>query len=443
MSGLEQRFHDAADCALQHVRGDEVLLANFYAERTDFVRFSQSRLRQPGFVEDCDVSLDLVRGAKRVRRALRLTGSKEIDQDRIAKAVAAAREALESSPEDPQLLINRNVQSTRRVKAGSLPSRTEAVDALAEAGRGRDMVGIYAAGDQGHGFANSLGQRNWDESQSFNLDWCFYHAGDKAAKANYAGFVWDHDRLRAKTGRALDAVAALARPPITIPPGDYRAYLTPAALAELWAWLSWDSFGLAAHKTQSTGLLALLEGRARLSALVTLSEDTAGGAAPGFQEDGFVKPAQVPLLAGGQLQSALVSPRSAAEYGVATNGANGAEAPQSLCMEPGALAEGSLLRALGTGVFVSNLWYLNYSDRNEGRMTGMTRFACLWVEKGEIVAPLNVMRFDDSLYRMLGSQLEALSADRAFLLDPGSYERRSCDSMRLPGALLSELRFTL
>ena len=41
------------------------------------------------------------------------------------------------------------------------------------------------------------------------------------------------------------------------------------------------------------------------------------------------------------------------------------------------------MQSLGTGLWVSNLWYLNYSDRRACRMTGMPRFACLWVENGD------------------------------------------------------------
>jgi predicted Zn-dependent protease len=92
---------------------------------------------------------------------------------------------------------------------------------------------------------------------------------------------------------------------------------------------------------------------------------------------------------------------------------------------------------------VSNLWYLNYSDRNNGRLTGLTRFASMWVENGEIVAPLNVMRFDDGIYSMLGSALESLTAERDMILDTSTYGRRSVDSMRLPGALVSEFKLTL
>ncbi len=46
----------------------------------------------------------------------------------------------------------------------------------------------------------------------------------------------------------------------------------------------------------------------------------------------------------------------------------------------------------------------------------MTRFATFWVEGGRIVAPVNVMRWDDTLYRMLGENLEALTDQPA--VDP-------------------------
>ena len=181
----------------------------------------------------------------------------------------------------------------------------------------------------------------------------------------------------------------------------------------------------------------------RLSPKVTLLENTAAGIAPGFQGEGFVRPASVTLIDAGRLGEALVSPRSAKEYGLASNAANGSESPQSLDLAAGTLAEGEALAALGTGLYVSNLWYLNYSDRPAGRITGMTRFATFWVEGGRIAAPVGAMRFDDSVYRVLGENLLELTRSRDMLLDPSTYEARSTGSARLPGALLAALRFTL
>jgi predicted Zn-dependent protease len=107
------------------------------------------------------------------------------------------------------------------------------------------------------------------------------------------------------------------------------------------------------------------------------------------------------------------------------------------------LEQDDALRRLEEGLYVSNLWYLNFSDRPAGRLTGMTRFATFWVEKGRIVAPVSPMRFDDSIYRILGENLVELTRQRELLLDPSTYGERSTSSARLPGALLKSLRFTL
>ena len=245
---------------------------------------------------------------------------------------------------------------------------------------------------------------------------------------------------------ARAALAHVAKPAKTLAPGPYRAYLAPAAMEEIASMLCWGGFSARALATKQSSLSRMRSengDEARLDPRVTFTEATAEGVAPSFQGEGFVRPERVPLIDAGRLVGSLVSPRTAREFSLAANGANGYEAPEALAMEGGALAAADAMAALGTGLHVGNLHYLNYSDRPAGRMTGMTRFATFWVEKGEIVAPVNVLRFDDTIYRMLGANLEALTAETELILDSGTYRERSLASMRVPGALLSEVAFTL
>jgi predicted Zn-dependent protease len=73
----------------------------------------------------------------------------------------------------------------------------------------------------------------------------------------------------------------------------------------------------------------------------------------------------------------------------------------------------------------------------------MTRFATFWVEDGDIVAPVNVLRFDDTAYHLFGDHLEGLTDTAELLLDPMSYGHRSTASSRLPGAVVGAMRFVL
>ena len=116
---------------------------------------------------------------------------------------------------------------------------------------------------------------------------------------------------------------------------------------------------------------------------------------------------------------------------------------QAPSLEGGELAAADALTALGTGLYVSNLWYLNFSDRPACCITGMTRYACLWVEDGRYVGPIADLRFDDSLYTLLGSKLEALTSTRSYVPETGTYGARNLGGILLPGALIGEFQFTL
>lgn len=436
-------FDDVADALQGLLEKDEVFTASFSAEDSDFVRFNKSDVRQAGTVTQRALSVDLIEGKRHAAGAVTLAGDMELDRPRLADLVKDLRETRQHVPEDPYLLYSTAPSSGERVAKNELPDGAAAVAAVRDAGRGKDLVGIYASGGIHAGFANSFGQRNWYSSYSYNLDWCFYHRADKAVKTNYAGFRWDPTAFGQKVDLAKEQLAALAHAPVTIKPGQYRVFLTPAALYELVGMLSWGGFSLKAHKTKNTPLIRMVEGDARLAPGITISEHTAQGVAPNFQDAGFIRPDRVDLIKAGAYGECLVSPRSAQEYGVPTNGASARETPQSIEVSAGDLPQGEALSRLGTGVWVSNLWYLNYSDRTACRTTGMTRFATFWVEDGQIKAPLNVMRFDETVYRVLGENLVGLTRERDMILDSDTYFRRSTASGRIPGALVNDFAFTL
>lgn len=440
---MQQYFNDVADTLQTLLAGDEVYTATFGGEESDFVRFNKSQVRQAGAVTQREVTVDLIAGRRHAAGSTTLAGDLELDRPRLAELIEDLRETRQHVPEDPYLLYATEPRSGERLAENRLPDGAAAVGAVRDAGKGRDLVGIYAAGGIHTGFASSLGQRNWYTSYSYNLDWCFYHRADKAVKTNYAGFEWDPAVFDHKVALASEQLAAVAHTPIDIKPGRYRVYLAPAALYELVGFLSWGGFGLKAHRTKQTPLLRMIEGEARLAPGVSISEHTAQGVAPNFQGAGFIRPDKVDLIKDGGFAQCLVSPRSAQEYGVPTNGASSREAPESLELSAGDVPQQEALSRLGTGVWVGNLWYLNYSDRTACRTTGMTRFATFWVQDGQIKAPLNVMRFDETVYRVLGENLVGLTAEQEMILNSDTYFKRSTTSGRVPGALVEDFAFTL
>ena len=149
------------------------------------------------------------------------------------------------------------------------------------------------------------------------------------------------------------------------------------------------------------------------------------------------------MVSDGKSSESLTSPRSSLEYSVPHNASSIAEYPYSIDMNAGSVSDDSILSTINNGLYISNLWYLNFSDRNNGRMTGLTRFGCFIIENGKLTAPINTMRFDDSVYSMLGENLIGFTSKRELLIDSGTYEERSTSSARLPGALVNNFKMTL
>lgn len=440
---MKAYFFELVDFALGQLTGTEVLLLKFDGEASDFVRFNHGRVRQPLSVTQNHLALTLIQDQRQQCVTFSLTGNKATDCELLIQQLGVMRYQLPNLPIDPYLLYATDNCDSDQVRRGVLPTIDQAIgDIVDQAGR-LDLVGILSSGPIYRGFANSLGQRNWHEVDAFLFDWSIYQVADKAIKMSYSGTHWDRSQLRSRIESARTQLPYLEKAAVSIEPGEYPAYLSAAAVNELLGLLNWSGFSAKEQHTQQSVLQALVNKERTLSPHITLRENTQLGLAPVFDSVGFVKPDRITLIDAGQHASSLISPRTAKEYGLQANGANESETTQSLELLPGMLDSANLLEQLDEGIYVSNLHYLNFSDRTACRMTGLTRFATFWVEQGEIVAPLNVMRFDDSLYRMLSSHLMGLTRETEWLLSSDTYGQRSVRSSRVPGALLSKLRLTL
>ncbi len=443
-AAMESYFDDLVRYIGSEVAQGEDFSCYFSAEQSDFVRFNHARVRQAGAVEQAYVEIQLIRQKRHAAAEITLSLHLEKDRAHVKKTLEFLRGLLSDLPEDPLFAPKTSSVSSRSVSANAGNASDAMVDAILRHATHTDFVGFLANGPQQRGFADSLGQRNWHEITSFNLEWSLYHQTDKAVKSAFAGLAWDEAQFAQRMQRSRRDLEIIQRPSKRLTPGGYRAFVAPTALSEVVSMLGWGGFSEKARRTRQSPLQKLVEGQQRLSPLLTIRENTTEGLAPTFQSEGYLRPATVELISAGEYRESLVSPPTAREYGIEQNGADtNQESPQSLDMAGGTMEHEDALRRLGTGLYLNNLWYLNFSDRMNCRLTGMTRFASLWVENGEIVAPCEVMRFDDSVYRMLGSNLEALTREREFLPDSATYGGRLTVSQRLPGALIDDLRLTL
>lgn len=435
-------FKALVDWLKQAVTDKEQFHLGYADESSEFVRFNHAQVRQAGQVQQASLNLKLINDGRHADLGITLSGEAALDRQRLADALQQLRETLPLLPRDPYLLLNHNAWQSSNEQRRPLPALAQVLDDISQAADGVDLVGFYAAGPISRGFASSSGAFGWHCANSFNFDFSLFHANGEAVKASYAGHTWDSAEFAARFQQAREQLAFLGRPLHKLAPGQYRAYLAPPALEEIISIITWGGFSAQAIASKGSSLQRLYAGEQSLSPLVTINEQISGSLSQAFSTEGYPR-GDVPLIRAGKAEGQLINSRSAAEYGLSTNGASSDESPSALQMAAGSLAQADILKQLGTGLYISNLWYMNYSDLPAARLTGMTRFATFWVENGEIKAPVSTMRFDDSVYQLLGSQLEALTADRELLLSASTYSQRNTASNLLPGALVKRLTLTL
>ncbi len=420
----------------------EQFTLSYAAESSAFVRFNHAKVRQAGQVQQASIGLKLINEGRHADLHITLAGDPQVDAQRLSEGLQQLRETLPLLPADPYLLLNHNGWQSNNVQSHPLPDTEQVVAQITQAAEGLDLVGFYAAGPISRGFASSSGAFGWHQANSFNFDFSLFHENGQAVKASYAGHDWSSEGFAKRFQQAREQLEFLGRPLRTLAPGQYRAYLAPAALEEIMGMLCWGGFSAQSIASKSSPLQKLYGGDSAFSPLVSLDEKVSGSLSPAFSDEGYPR-SDLALIVDGKAGAQLVGSRSAAEYGLTANGASGGESPSALNMKAGALPDADILKQLGTGLYISNLWYLNFSDQPAARLTGMTRFATFWVENGEIQAPVSTMRFDDSAFSLLGSQLEALTEERELLLSASTYSQRATASALLPGALVSRLTLTL
>jgi len=438
---IEDCFDALVERARTSTTGSERFALSLQAEISDFVRMNRGAVRQAGTVSQTELTCTLVDGARSVSVGLGLSGRADVDRRALDDAIVRARSALTVVPEDPHMLVCDEEGALRVVDDAEATSAEDIVGALLDEAQGLDLVGVLARGPVVRAVATSSGRRGFYARSSYSLDWSVVTPSGRAVKQGLAGTSLDRALLSRKVDEARALTDVLERPPREIARGEARAFLAPEAVAEILDLMSWGGFGQRAIATKTSPLARLAEGATRLASGVSLVEHIGSGRAPPFHSQGFACARKVSLVDDGAFAGALVSPRSAREYGVPHTGHDAQEAPIALELAAGDVEDP--MRALGDGVWLSNLWYLNYSDRRAARVTGMTRFACLVVEDGRPVAPLAPMRFDDSFFRIFGERLRGLTSTRALLLSTSTYERRAIESKLVPGALVDGLRFTL
>jgi hypothetical protein len=77
---MEQLFSQLSETLINSLHNDEQIKLSIDGENSQFVRFSQSKIRQSGLVDDAFLSISLINDGRTCNGSFTLTGNIELDE---------------------------------------------------------------------------------------------------------------------------------------------------------------------------------------------------------------------------------------------------------------------------------------------------------------------------------------------------------------------------
>lgn len=434
-------FHHCSDWVFQNTPLGASTTTSLDAESSLFVRYNNHRVRQNSQVEQATAKVLLTWQQKSYRFSYSLTSQPDDD---LKKLKVPFLKILK----DWDNLLSENVDFKIAPKQSSSLywwseyNPNQILNFISNATSHVDFTGLVTIGPVLNCVRNSNGVNHEFLTELVIVDYSLYD-GPRAVKGLYSARNWNENEFTQRLRQTQSLLEMMKKPRVELKPEAYRVYLGPSAVSEMSQMLNWGAVSQRSYKLGRNPLKRLIEKEALLSPLFSVSEDFSLGMGPQFNSLGEETPPLIQIIQKGSLKNLLTSTKSAIEFNVESNLAEEDEGFRSMSIDTGTLKRDQILSSLGTGIFISNLHYLNWSNPMDARITGMTRYACFWVEKGQIQGPIADLRFDDTLFDLWGEDLESVTDFAELEPQATTYLQRHLGGKRVPGMLIKKMKFTL
>ena len=417
---------------------------NFIGEESEFYRLNDSSLRQGTLVNQAELLIIKNEGRSEKNVSIQLTGDEAIDFQNLEQVfslhfgldLSFSREELGNGPSDD------SEQQTSHVTENKNVPKSKITSVLEEINPDSKIVGLLTTGKifRAHIGADDT-EFKWFEVDRADVDYSIF-SKQASVKEIYSSEHLESMILNQTIEKNLKGIQLLSKEKKNLNPGKLPVYLAPSAVNEVLGMFNWHGVqGSAMAEKQSVFMDLYLRSK-KLSPLFNLRENFDLKLSPRFNTSGEISENIVEIIKKGQLISPLVSSTTHKKYGLTPNAANKNEGIRSGEVLGGTKSEDELISSLREGVYLSNLHYLNWSNKKTASITGMTRYGCYYVSAQGEISPINDMRFNVSLYDIFGDDLVDLSKERTTFCEAGTYGQRELGGMCVPG-MLTQMTFTL
>ncbi len=403
---VAQRGFATCDRVLELVGDRADALATCGQGTNALTRFANSRIHQNMASDDDHVRLRVVVDGGRIAQA----STTRLDRDGLERLVDSTIAAAHLCPRDPDYPGLAPPAQVAEVDHFDEPTAAAGPDARAEVvadfvGAGPDLesAGYCSTDADTHVLCSTTGLRYASRSTMAQVDAIHRAAAVDGPPTDGYGQITSQ-RLADLDGRRVGDLAAAKATgganPTELEPGTYEVVLEPRAVAAMLLFPAWLGFNGKAY-AEGTSFAHL--GEAQFDERVTIFDDGTDPRALGRPYDAEGTPKRrVDLVAAGVTVGLAHDRRSAALAGTESTGSSiGQESyggyPGDLFLEGGDESLEQLIASVERGLLVTDLWYNRILDPKTQVVTGLTRNGLFLIEGGEVVGPVQNLRYTQSV----------------------------------------------
>ena len=401
---LQKNFKRISDNVFSLADGYDAEVSLNFSDSA-LTRFANNIIHQNVAVSNGGISIRLLKGRKEGKVSINLFS----DDKAIAKAIQKAREIVEHSTDNEEILPILDVQKYREIdrfhrKTAELTpdDRADLVSNVVSSCEKENFTaaGIVENSATAIGIANSKGLFAYWDGTGFNFS---LTVEGKSGTGWSESISWSVDRTNPQSDieEAIE-IARKSQNPKDIEAGKYTVILTPAAVADLISFLSIYGFNARMHLEGRSFLTGKL-GQKVFSDKLTIIDDAYDENWAGIPFDFEGVPRQkVELIKNGVLTNLVVDRWTGEKMNLPPTGHGLPQPnqwgaiPMNIVIEPGDTTMDDMVKSVKNGLLVTHFHYTNVSEFTKLTITGMTRDGLFAIKNGEIAYPVKNLRFTQS-----------------------------------------------
>jgi predicted Zn-dependent protease len=408
---------------------------------TDFLRFYQSQINYNISKHSVSLSTTLYKG----KRSYSFTIYNPTREQLLVK-IEAVKDLVEKLPEDPDFIdLEDNLEKTaerekpNNIEKVNLNVKIDILEKIAKTVEPYDfkIYGTFICNYKTLYIVNSNGLLKKETNSPIYMEVkavsnqnevtvLEVFGGENFDKFNQDRFIKNLEtKVKAASGEIVD-----------VEPGEYEVILAPRCIGDYWMYLESSMTARSLDVQQSFFENKLNE--QVFPEKITLIDDPEHPELINFDYNSDGHPyRKTVIIEKGVFRNFMVDNYYGRKLKMAKNGADGA----ALVMETGDKNWEQLVGSVKKGLYISSLHYMNFINRKETSLTGLTRDGTFLIENGKLTKVVNNLRFTEKISDIISGITDI--EDRAYTVPYSSnYGEFGIDSVRMPHVKVSGFKIS-